>query len=94
MKLSVKNLGITAGAIWGGAVLLVGLAHLVWPNYGTAFLELAASIYPGYEIGGFGSVIIGTLYALLDGGIGARSSPGSTTGWRLGSPPPPESEPP
>ena len=70
MKLSVKNLGITAGVIWGGAVLLVGLAHLVWPNYGTAFLELAASIYPGYEIGGFGSVIIGTLYALLDGGIG------------------------
>ncbi len=70
MKLSVKNLGITAGVIWGGAVLLVGLAHLVWPNYGTAFLELAASIYPGYEIGGFGSVIIGSLYALLDGGIG------------------------
>ncbi len=70
MKLSVKNLGITAGVIWGGAVLLVGLAHLVWPQYGTAFLELAASIYPGYEIGGFGSVIIGTLYALLDGGIG------------------------
>ncbi len=69
MKLSVKNLGITAAVMWGGLVFLMGLAHLAWPGYGTAFLELAASVYPGYEIGGFGSVIIGTLYALLDGGI-------------------------
>ncbi len=27
-------------------------------------------LYPGYAPGGFGSVIMGTLYALVDGAIG------------------------
>ena len=40
-------------------------------EYGQAFLQLCASIYPGYHPGtGFGSVLIGTLYALVDGAIG------------------------
>jgi hypothetical protein len=35
------------------------------------FLQLAASIYPGYKASaGFGQVIIGTLYGLVDGAIG------------------------
>jgi hypothetical protein len=35
------------------------------------FLQLAASIYPGYRGGAsFGQVIIGTLYGLVDGAIG------------------------
>lgn len=70
MTLSIKGLAITAGVLWGAVVFLVGLGHLIWPNYGTMFLELVASIYPGYSVGGFGSVIVGTLYALVDGAIG------------------------
>ncbi len=70
MRLSVKSFAMAIGLIWGGAVLLVGIANLIWPSYGVAFLELAASIYPGYDIGGIGSVIVGTLYALIDGFIG------------------------
>ncbi|NIN71698.1 MAG: hypothetical protein GTO46_07155 [Gemmatimonadetes bacterium] len=69
MKLSVKSLAITCCIFWGAVVFLMGLAHLIWPSYGTAFLELIASIYPGYEVGGFGSVIVGTLYAAVDGAI-------------------------
>lgn len=69
MKLSVKALAVSFGILWGAAVFLVGIAHLIWPGYGTAMLELAASIYPGYSIGGFGSVIVGTLYAIIDGAI-------------------------
>ncbi len=71
MKLSIKALAITVGGIWGACVLLVGLAHLAWPGYGTAFLDLVASIYPGFHPdNGFAAVVVGTLYALLDGGIG------------------------
>jgi hypothetical protein len=69
--LNVKALALTVALLWGGAVFLVGLAHMVWPGYGGAFLELCASIYPGYTVSGsFASVIVGALYALLDGGIG------------------------
>jgi hypothetical protein len=70
MKLSVKSLALTCCIFGGATVLLMGLAHLIWPGYGTAFLELTASIYPGYHVGGFGSVIVGTLYAALDWAIG------------------------
>jgi hypothetical protein len=71
MKLSVKALSITAGALWGAGVLVVGFAHLAWPGYGTTFLELVASIYPGFHPdGGFAAVVIGASYALLDGAIG------------------------
>jgi hypothetical protein len=70
MKLCVKSLAIACCIFCAASVFLMGLAHLIWPSYGAAFLELAASIYPGYEIGGFGSVIVGTLYAAVDGAIG------------------------
>jgi len=70
MKFNVKSLALTAGLFWGVAILIVALANLIWPPYGRAFLDLSASIYPGYRPGtGFGSVITGTLYALVDGAI-------------------------
>jgi len=70
MQLSVKALAAAAAIVWGGMFLLVGLANLLAPSYGGALLELGASLYPGYAgPAGFGSVIIVTLYALLDGAI-------------------------
>ena len=71
MRLDVTALALTAGVLWGAAMLVVAGANLVWPSYGRAFLELVASIYPGYRPGaGMGSVIVGTLYALVDGVVG------------------------
>ena len=71
MKLSIRALTVTAAIIWGGLVLLVGLANLIWPLYGAAFLELIASVYPGYHAARtFGSVIVGTAYAVVDGALG------------------------
>jgi hypothetical protein len=71
MKFNILALGLTAGLIWSGAILVVGLANLIWPGYGQAFLNLLASIYPGYHPGSsIGSVIAGTLYGLVDGTIG------------------------
>jgi hypothetical protein len=71
MKLNLKAFTLTAAIGWGGCFLLVGLANLIWPPYGDAWLHLGQSIYPGYHgPGGFGSVIVVTLYALLDGAVG------------------------
>ena len=71
MKLDIKAMSITIGLIWGVAMFLVGVANLIWPAYGSAFLEMVASIYPGYTAtASFGQVIFGTLYGLLDGAIG------------------------
>lgn len=70
MRLSVVALASTAGVFWGGAILVVALANLIWPSYGRAFLELTASLYPGYQPGsGLGSVVTGTLYGLVDGAV-------------------------
>ena len=46
MKLSLKGLAIAGAVVWGGGILVVGLANLIWEGYGVAFLELVASIYP------------------------------------------------
>ncbi len=71
MKLDIKAISITVGLIWGVlAMFLVGVANLMWPAYGRAFLEVMASIYPGYTAtASFGQVILGTLYGLVDGAI-------------------------
>lgn len=70
MRLCMKSTGLAFGLIWGGAMLAFGIANLMWPGYAVAFLDLTASVYPGYTPGGFGSVIVGTLYGLVDGFIG------------------------
>lgn len=71
MRLSMKALTIAGGILWGGAVFLCGIANALWPSYGAAFLEMAASIYPGFHpSGSVGSIVIGTAYAILDGAVG------------------------
>jgi hypothetical protein len=69
VRLNLKALAIALGLGWGAAVFLVGVGHTLWPPYGGAFLEVVASVYPGYHVGGFGGVIVSTLYALLDGAV-------------------------
>jgi hypothetical protein len=70
VALNTKALTLTAAILWGGCFLIVGLANLAFPPYGDAWLQLGASIYPGYHgPSGFGSVIVVTLYAVLDGAI-------------------------
>jgi hypothetical protein len=77
MKFSVPALASTLGLFWGVAIFIVALANLIWPTYGRAFLDLAASLYPGYRPGsGLASVITATLYGLVDGAVG-----GAVFGW-------------
>jgi len=71
MKFDTRAFALTAGLIWGGVVLLVSLANLCWPEYGTAFLSFVASVYPGYTpSSGTGSIVIGTAYGFVDGLVG------------------------
>ena len=77
MRFNLTALSLTVGLFWGAAILIVASANLIWPSYGRAFLDLAASIYPGYHPGPtVGSVITGTLYGLVDGAIA-----GAVFGW-------------
>lgn len=70
MTFNVKALAIVGAILGAGTFLLVGLANLMFPPYGEAMLELGASIYPGYKgPTGFGSVIVVTMYAVVDGAI-------------------------
>ena len=71
MKLSIKGLAFASAILWAIAVLVVGIANVIWPTYGVGFLTLIGSLYPGYEVGaGVASVVVGALYALVDGAIG------------------------
>ncbi len=70
MKLNLKALTVAAAIVWAGAVLIVGVANSIWPAYGKAFLNLLASIYPGFAASGtFGDAIVGSLYALVDAAV-------------------------
>lgn len=71
MKFDIKALALACAIFWGGAILLVGLANLMWAGYGQSFLQLVASCYPGYNgTRSIGEVVIVTFYAIADGLIG------------------------
>jgi len=81
MRFNILALTLTFGVFWGASILVVGAANLIWPGYGRAFLEMAASMYPGYHPGPtIGSLITGTLYGLVDGAIA-----GAVFGWLYNS---------
>lgn len=71
MKFNILALSLACGIVWGLTILLVASANLIWPAYGRVLLDLLASVYPGYHPGsGASSVLVGTLYGLVDGAIG------------------------
>lgn len=70
MKLSIKALALSAAIIWGLGMLLTTTLNMLYPGYGTGFLEAMHSIYPGFTPGmGIKSIITGTLYGIVDAGI-------------------------
>ena len=70
MRLSIKGLALASGILWGMAMLGMGLANLIWANYGQQFLQMMASAYPGYHATrSIAEVIVGTLYGFVDGFI-------------------------
>jgi hypothetical protein len=71
MKFSIKGLALASAILWGLAMLGMGLANLIWGNYGRLFLETMSSVYLGYHATrSIAGVIIGALYGAVDGLIG------------------------
>jgi hypothetical protein len=71
MRLNVKALALASAIVWGLCMLFMGLANLIWGGYGQQFLQLMASVYPGYHaLRSFSDVIVGTLYGAVDGLVG------------------------
>jgi len=51
-------------------MLGMGLANLIWGNYGQQFLRTMSSVYFGYHATrSIAEVIVGTLYGAVDGFI-------------------------
>src|SRR5437868_1414135 len=68
MELSIKGTAFACGALWGGGVLFCGLINLLSPGYGSGFLKVLKSVYPGFRYSRTASdVLVGTGYAVLDG---------------------------
>jgi hypothetical protein len=71
MKLSISAIALTMGLLGAGCMLLVGLINLATPAYGTDFLRMMSSVYPGFhDSRTLLSVLIGTVYGFADGAIG------------------------
>ena len=71
MSINVKAFALAAGIVWGLAMLAVGMANMMWPEYGGSFLRVVSSIYPGHvHDGSLYQVAIGSLYGLVDALIG------------------------
>jgi ABC-type nitrate/sulfonate/bicarbonate transport system permease component len=71
MRLNLKSLALAAGILWALAFFLTGVSNVIWPGYGEGFLKVMASVYPGYHAArSIGDLIVGTLYAAIDGAIG------------------------
>jgi len=71
MKLNITAVAAASALVWSGSVFIVGIANVVQPRYGREFLELVASIYPGYRARPkLSQVAVGTAYAVVDGAVG------------------------
>jgi hypothetical protein len=71
MRISPKAFGLAFAIVWGGGVACSSFVHLIVPSYAAAFLAFVSSIYPGFHgARSFADALVGTVYALLDGGIG------------------------
>ena len=61
MNLNVKALALASAILWGLCMLGMTLANLVSGSYGGQFLQLMASVYPGYHATrSIGEVVVGT----------------------------------
>lgn len=70
MKLSIRALTIVSALLWGGGLLFVGVLNIASASYGGAFLQMMSSVYPGFHASRtFADLLVGTIYALVDGAI-------------------------
>ena len=70
IRLNIRAMTFGLGILWGATVLVTGLANHIWPGYGMGFMQLLASVYPGYKASGsLGDLFAGVVYALVGGAL-------------------------
>ena len=68
MKFNITAAAIAGGVGFAFALGISGILNMAFDGYGKAFLEVIASIYPGYKASGTaGDLVIGCFYAATDG---------------------------
>ena len=68
MKFNIAAAAIAGGVGFAFALGISGILNMAFDGYGKAFLEVIASIYPGYKASGTaGDLVIGCFYAATDG---------------------------
>jgi len=68
MRVSLKGITLSSAILWGGAILSVGIIHMAVPSYGSEFLRIMSSVYPGADTAPtLGRVLLGALYGFADG---------------------------
>jgi hypothetical protein len=68
MYLIPRALSLATGFLFSVLTFLIGLGGLASPGYGSGWLDVAASIFPGYANGGtIVDLIVGALYAFVFG---------------------------
>ncbi len=68
MKFNIAAAAITGGIGFAIALAGAGMLNMLFEGYGQAFLDLLASLYPGYKASGTaGDLVIGCFYAATDG---------------------------
>jgi hypothetical protein len=71
MKFNIAAAAITGGVCAVIAIGGTGLVNMVVEGYGEPFLQMMASVYPGYDASGsVGDLVIGCIYGAIDGMIG------------------------
>ena len=61
---------ITGAVFMGAVALAMAVGNLVIPGYGQAFLDVVASVYPGYNAEAtVAQAAIVTVYCAIDGAI-------------------------
>ena len=64
-----NSAALTVGIIWGVWMFIATLLN-VQTGYGTSFLQVMGSLYPGYSVGIVGS-FIGLIWGFIDGAFTA-----------------------
>ena len=65
MKWNTKRVALAGGIIWAAGMFATTIISIYTNGYAREFLNIMASIYPGYTISLAGSVI-GAIYGFLD----------------------------
>jgi len=70
MKFNIAAAAIAVGIGFAIALGASGMLNMIFEGYGKAFLDIMASLYPGYKASGaVGDLVIGCFYAAVDGMI-------------------------